>query len=328
MDDRVMLEEGQVRSRKAFCLHMKPGDEDAVPLGLASNEIIIGWPDAVGLLDPLLDWKGFRDVVHQAYFPSSPTKHSAASHASSLWLFIRRMKAGDYVVVPHGKHEFYLAMVIGDPYYHPEPSSGRYRRPVHWLNGNRPYSRSAAPGALQHVLGLRRTCQDATYWLEVIETFLQSNGAELDASELVVDLAAIAKSPKRDGGTSTKTLVDARLGQGQFRADVLASWGNACAVTGCRLVAAIRASHLKPWRSCTDDERLDPCNGLPLLATLDALFDRGLISFEANGGMLVSRHVPSQERCLLGLPNSLRRPLSPGELDFLEFHRKIIFQGT
>lgn len=38
-------------SRKAFCLHMKPGGEDAVPLGLARDEIIIDWPEAEGLLE-------------------------------------------------------------------------------------------------------------------------------------------------------------------------------------------------------------------------------------------------------------------------------------
>lgn len=40
-----------------------------------------------------------------------------------------------------------------------------------------------------------------------------------------------------------------------------------------------QASHAKPWRTSSDQERLDPHNGLPLIATLGVLFDRGLIGF-------------------------------------------------
>src|ERR1700688_2426247 len=44
----------------------------------------------------------------------------------------------------------------------------------------------------------------------------------------------------------------------------------------------------RDWCNSTDDERLNPNNGLPLVANLDALFDSGLISFDRNGEMLVS----------------------------------------
>jgi predicted restriction endonuclease len=66
--------------------------------------------------------------------------------------------------------------------------------------------------------------------------------------------------------TTKKSLVDARVGQGDFRLNVRQLWDNRCAVTGSSTEAAIRASHIKPWRDSTDAERLDAKNGLPLIA--------------------------------------------------------------
>ncbi|MEZ5459241.1 MAG: HNH endonuclease signature motif containing protein [Steroidobacteraceae bacterium] len=48
------------------------------------------------------------------------------------------------------------------------------------------------------------------------------------------------------------------------------------------------ASHAKPWRDSSNDERLDGENGLLLTPTVDHLFDRGFISFEGNGRVIVS----------------------------------------
>jgi len=56
-----------------------------------------------------------------------------------------------------------------------------------------------------------------------------------------------------------------------------------------------RVAH-QPWRESTDEKRLDPTKGLPLVASLDALFDAGLISFEDSGRMLVHGGQDSWER--------------------------------
>jgi putative restriction endonuclease len=72
--------------------------------------------------------------------------------------------------------------------------------------------------------------------------------------------------------TTKESLLAGRLGQGRFRKQVLKAWGGQCCVTGSRTLDAIRASHIKPWNKSDDQERLDPSNGLPLIATLDALF--------------------------------------------------------
>lgn len=122
---------------------------------------------------------------------------------------------------------------------------------------------------------------------------------------------------------TTKTaLTDARLGQGKFRSQVLQTWEYRCAVTGSAIDQAIRASHIKPWREATNNERLDPDNGLPLIASLDALFDAGLISFGPSGKLLASAKLTRAERKIYGIVGrSLRKKPTPRMARYLAYHR-------
>lgn len=125
--------------------------------------------------------------------------------------------------------------------------------------------------------------------------------------------------------TTRSALVDARLGQGRFRRELLRRWNGACAVTGCRIGAVLRASHCKPWSRSDNRERLDSNNGLILSANLDALFDAGLISFDDDGGMLIASSISVQERANLGLPTKLVRAPGLRLKQYLAFHRAHVF---
>lgn len=126
--------------------------------------------------------------------------------------------------------------------------------------------------------------------------------------------------------TTRRALIDARIGQGRFRTAMLAIWNERCAATGCSIVQALRASHAKPWRASTDSERLDPHNGLPLVATLDALFDSGLICFDARGDMLVSDRLSEAQRVEIGLPIRLRKKPGRKCAGYLHIHRQTVFR--
>jgi hypothetical protein len=136
----------------------------------------------------------------------------------------------------------------------------------------------------------------------------------------IEDIAAIQRDTTISD-TERAALVKARLGQGQFRAALLRRWTNGCAVTGCTLSEILRASHMKPWRESTNVERLDAANGLLLVAHLDALFDKKLISFTDDGEMLVSNRVGITDQQLLGVPRRLRSSLNGKEKAFLALHR-------
>ncbi|MGN2435105.1 HNH endonuclease [Pseudomonas syringae] len=98
----------------------------------------------------------------------------------------------------------------------------------------------------------------------------------------------------------------ARRGQGIYRKQLLELWDGKCAVTGLIIQTALIASHAKRWVDSTDEERLDPCNDLPLMATLDRLFDNYLIAFAPEcGKMLISHRIEEADRAILGVPASL-----------------------
>jgi putative restriction endonuclease len=140
-----------------------------------------------------------------------------------------------------------------------------------------------------------------------------------------VDLADIA-TRHADNPTTREALVAARLGQGKYRSGLLARWGEQCAVTGCPVTEVLRASHARPWSDSDDSQRLDPDNGLPLVANLDALFDAGLIAFTGTGAMLVSPHLPKEHRAVLGVPTNLRKRPSPDQAKYLQYHAENVFR--
>jgi predicted restriction endonuclease len=140
--------------------------------------------------------------------------------------------------------------------------------------------------------------------------------------DIALDLDAIYRSREKE--TTKQTLIEARLGQGQFRSKVAKRWNNQCAVTGCAIVELLRASHIKPWSKCSDSDRLNPANGILLAAHLDALFDCGLISFADDGTMRVSNEV-SDDLKPFQLPDRLRREPTKDERRFLAYHRRHVF---
>lgn len=151
---------------------------------------------------------------------------------------------------------------------------------------------------------------------------------EIDVSfdDVDADIEDI-KSKNGVAETTKQALIDARRGQGKFREQLINNCGGVCAVTGCNQPQVLRASHIKPWTKSSNAERLNARNGLLLVANLDALFDRGLISFRADGEMLVAKDISRSSRKLLGLPSKLRRAPMVEEAKFLEYHRVQIFKG-
>ncbi|MGE0355682.1 MAG: HNH endonuclease [Burkholderiales bacterium] len=124
--------------------------------------------------------------------------------------------------------------------------------------------------------------------------------------------------------TEKTALILARRGQGLFK-DRVMRIERRCRITGVTREEHLRASHCKPWRSASNEERLDGENGLLLTPNADHLFDRGFISFEDNGDVLFSpvAHIDSLAR--MGLdPRSPRNVghFSEGQRRYLAFHRE------
>lgn len=134
---------------------------------------------------------------------------------------------------------------------------------------------------------------------------------------------AVEALPAEARGTEVERLARQRVGQARYRDALLVYWGGACAVTGVTVTEALRASHAKPWAECIDDaERLDAFNGFLLVANLDALFDRFLISFDDTGGLLISGHLSSGDLHGLGVCSDMKlRWVAMEHRPYLRWHR-------
>lgn len=123
--------------------------------------------------------------------------------------------------------------------------------------------------------------------------------------------------------TTRSTLIQSRRGQGKFRAGVLGI-EHKCRITQVRNKQHLIASHTKPWRDCTNEERLDPENGFMLTPTIDHLFDRGFISFENNGELVISPVADQGTLIKMGIPikeNFNVGKFTDGQKSYLQSHR-------
>lgn len=127
--------------------------------------------------------------------------------------------------------------------------------------------------------------------------------------------------------TERAQLVMSRIGQGRFREGLIQAWGG-CAVTGTTQIDVLKASHIKPWRHSSNEERLSPSNGLLLSPTLDTLFDAGYVSFREDGRIMTSIAITSDNYGRLAIRSDMRLVRRVPESDvFLNYHREAIFLG-
>jgi len=145
-----------------------------------------------------------------------------------------------------------------------------------------------------------------------------------DNPSLVQDIQQIETSIR--DATERWSMVQTRLGQGEFRRKLIAYWRQ-CAVTGCTLTPALRASHIKPWRHCTDDERLDVYNGLLLLPNIDVLFDLGLITIDQDGAVRQSVLLRNYDGDHFGIPGDAVAPLNHRHQSYLDYPRPTVYLG-
>ena len=148
---------------------------------------------------------------------------------------------------------------------------------------------------------------------------------DLDYWEHKLELDIVGDSSVRE--TERLAIVRARVGQGLFKERV-SMIETKCRITGVENPVHLVASHCKPWRDSSNEERLDGENGLLLTPSIDHLFDRGFIGFENNGKLIISpvAHRPSLVRMGVESEQIVNvGGFSSGQKQFLDFHRNSVF---
>jgi hypothetical protein len=127
--------------------------------------------------------------------------------------------------------------------------------------------------------------------------------------------------------TEKLALIRARRGQGLFKENVM-RMERACRITKVDNPSHLIGSHIKPWRDSNNEQRLDGENGLLLTPSIDHLFDRGFISFEGDGRLLVSPVADALSLRRMGVATGDKvnvGDFSSGQRRYLEFHREAVF---
>jgi len=119
--------------------------------------------------------------------------------------------------------------------------------------------------------------------------------------------------------------VKSRKGQGLFRSRLEMVEG-ACRVTGAK--QHLIASHIKPWSKSNSIERLDGNNGLLLSPHVDLLFDKGYISFEDDGNMIISQSADRETLRLWGIAAKNVGEFNDEQKVYLQYHRDQVFSSN
>ena len=123
--------------------------------------------------------------------------------------------------------------------------------------------------------------------------------------------------------TEKARLIKTRMGQGQFRSELIEQW-QGCALTQYKQLQFLVASHIKPWRVSNHQDRLNPYNGLLLLANIDKAFDLGYITFNDKGLIRISDALDDHQR--LGIDKDMGINLAQQHQDFMAYHREQVFK--
>lgn len=166
--------------------------------------------------------------------------------------------------------------------------------------------------------------------IEAAETLWNEYQNERAKHERLKD-SAVSNFKSFESGTDKIATVKIRKGQEFFRRAVLANYDQCCCITGIAATQLINASHIKPW-NIDEKNRCNPANGLPLSATFDRAFDRGLLTITLDNRVRLSRFLvssaegktseyftPYQDR---SISSAVRFDPDP---DFLSWHHKEIF---
>ncbi|WP_294835727.1 HNH endonuclease [uncultured Eubacterium sp.] len=136
-------------------------------------------------------------------------------------------------------------------------------------------------------------------------------------------------------GYEKETLIKQRVHQQFFRQAVLASYNGACCITGLSNPELLVASHIKPWKDSTSNEKTDPKNGLCLNSLHDKAFDRGFITISDKYEIIVSnkiRDICNGEsvdkffNALKGHKINLPEKFLP-QKEYLQYHNDCIYEN-
>ncbi|WP_148359062.1 HNH endonuclease [Peribacillus simplex] len=125
--------------------------------------------------------------------------------------------------------------------------------------------------------------------------------------------------------TEKEQIIKSRIGQSAFKKALL-TVEKRCRLCGVSDERFLVASHIKPWSQSSNHERMDVNNGLLLCPNHDALFDKGYISFESDGTILISDSLDEETKVFLNINETMNIVLNEEQQKYMRWHQKNIFK--
>jgi hypothetical protein len=131
-------------------------------------------------------------------------------------------------------------------------------------------------------------------------------------------------------GEDKDRVVKSRVGHGKFKKGLIEKLKTngfvKCALCPVSNEALLIASHIKPWRVSDGKEKINVHNGLLLCPNHDKLFDRGYISFDEKGHIMISSLLNEINQKFMNVFPKQKIDLSDAEHEFMIYHREVIFE--
>lgn len=127
-------------------------------------------------------------------------------------------------------------------------------------------------------------------------------------------------------GEDREAVVKVRVNQKDFR-EILLKRYNKCCLCGVSNPDLLIASHIKPWRECLPEEKLDIDNGFLLCPNHDWLFDKGFISFSDDGIIIISSDLSSTDSVFTNVRAEMKIQLTEKNRQYLSYHRNSILKS-
>ncbi len=150
----------------------------------------------------------------------------------------------------------------------------------------------------------------------------------VEIEPIILEQIKEIENNKRLSRNEKTALVKIRLGQSNYRKELIEYWEKSC-VTKLEMLELLIASHIKPFSECNENEKYDLFNGLLLTPNYDKLFDRFLISFDKSGKILISSLLEESDLKKLGITKADRlnsEKISPNHFEYLKYHNDIFYE--
>lgn len=125
-------------------------------------------------------------------------------------------------------------------------------------------------------------------------------------------------------GEEKKALTKIRINQSVFR-ELLLKRYSGCCLCNVNDKNFLVASHIKPWAKSNSEEKLDVNNGLLLCPNHDRLFDKGYISFDNDGRILISNKLSHNSLIYMNIRENMKINITDEAKKYMKYHRENIF---